>query len=79
MYAYQNGILVNTYNSFPTNALVTYSNWGQFIGKVKRDYNQYTNEAFFTGNIAQVSIYNKALTAAEVEQNFNALRTRFGI
>jgi len=32
-----------------------------------------------SGNIAQVSIYNKALTASEIEQNFNALRGRFGI
>jgi hypothetical protein len=31
------------------------------------------------GNIAQVQIYNKALTASEVQQNFNALRGRFGI
>ena len=31
------------------------------------------------GNIAQVSIYNKALSAAEVAQNFNALRGRYGI
>jgi hypothetical protein len=32
-----------------------------------------------TGNIAQASIYNRALSAAEVAQNFNAQRTRFGI
>ena len=32
-----------------------------------------------TGNIAQVSIYNRALTASEISQNFNALRGRFGI
>jgi len=31
------------------------------------------------GNIAQVSIYNRALSAAEVSQNFNALRGRYGI
>ena len=31
------------------------------------------------GNISQVSIYNRALTAAEISQNFNALRGRFGI
>ena len=34
---------------------------------------------FITGNIAQVSIYNRALTAAEVQQNFNALKSRFGL
>lgn len=33
----------------------------------------------FTGNISQVSIYNRALSAAEIQQNFNALRGRFGI
>jgi hypothetical protein len=33
----------------------------------------------FTGSIPQVSIYNRALSAAEVSQNFNALRGRFGI
>jgi prepilin-type N-terminal cleavage/methylation domain-containing protein len=33
----------------------------------------------FAGNIAQVSIYNRALTAEEVQQNFNATRNKFGI
>jgi hypothetical protein len=33
----------------------------------------------FNGRIAQTQIYNRALTAAEVSQNFNALRGRFGI
>lgn len=31
------------------------------------------------GFISQVSIYNRALTAAEISQNFNATRSRFGI
>jgi hypothetical protein len=34
---------------------------------------------FFQGSIAQVSIYNKDLTAAEIQQNFQALRGRYGI
>jgi len=29
------------------------------------------------GNIAQVSIYSRALTASEIQQNFNALRSRY--
>lgn len=33
----------------------------------------------FNGKISQVSIYNRALTAQEVSQNFNATRARFGI
>jgi hypothetical protein len=31
------------------------------------------------GNIAQVSIYNRALTAQEIQQNFNATKLRFGL
>jgi len=34
---------------------------------------------FYNGNIAQVSIYNRALTAQEVQQNFNATKSRFGL
>ena len=34
---------------------------------------------FGKGNISQVSIYNRALTASEIQQNYNALRGRFGI
>ena len=33
----------------------------------------------FTGRIPQVSMYNRTLSAAEVSQNFNALRGRYGI
>ena len=33
----------------------------------------------WSGNIPQVSVYNRALSAAEISQNFNALRGRYGI
>jgi hypothetical protein len=33
----------------------------------------------FQGNISQVSIYNRALTAQEIQQNFNATRSRFSV
>jgi hypothetical protein len=33
----------------------------------------------FIGNIYHVALYNRALTADEVEQNFNALRGRYGV
>jgi hypothetical protein len=35
--------------------------------------------AYMQGNIYNCSIYNRALTATEVSQNFNALRGRYGI
>ena len=49
------------------------SNASYAIGNVSSNY---TGEPFF-GNIAQVSIYNRALSAAEVIQNYNALKGRF--
>lgn len=33
----------------------------------------------FNGNIAQALLYNRALTASEIEQNFNAIKGRFGL
>jgi hypothetical protein len=33
----------------------------------------------YTGRISTCSVYNRALTDAEIQQNFNALRGRFGV
>tara|TARA_S200002703_G_scaffold144261_2_gene137823 strand:- start:5576 stop:6295 length:720 start_codon:yes stop_codon:yes gene_type:complete len=33
----------------------------------------------YNGQVAAVKVYNRALTASEIQQNFNALRGRFGI
>ena len=33
---------------------------------------------YFTGNISNVVIYNRSLTAAEILQNYNATKSRFG-
>jgi sialidase-1 len=38
-----------------------------------------TNANFFNGSISTVAVYNRALSAAEIQQNFNALRGRYGI
>jgi hypothetical protein len=40
--------------------------------------NQFNGD-FFNGNISQVQIYNRALSATEVMQNFNAMRERYNI
>jgi hypothetical protein len=34
---------------------------------------------YFPGHVYSVQLYNRALTASEIEQNFEALRGRFGI
>jgi alpha-tubulin suppressor-like RCC1 family protein len=33
----------------------------------------------FSGNLASVQVYNRALSSTEISQNFNALRGRFGV
>jgi len=47
----------------------------QYVGKYGSASNQYP----FSGSIAVSKVYNRALTAAEVLQNFNAIRGRYGI
>ena len=37
------------------------------------------NSVFYSGNISQVQIYNRALSATEVLQNYNGLKSRFGL
>jgi hypothetical protein len=44
-----------------------------YIGK-----NASGNEPF-EGRLSNIKVYNKSLTASEIQQNFNALRGRFGI
>jgi hypothetical protein len=34
---------------------------------------------YFGGNIAQASIYNRVLSAAEISQNYNATKGRYGL
>jgi hypothetical protein len=54
------------------------------VGNVTNTYNLVLgNESDashpFNGNISQASIYNRALSASEISQNFLAMRARFGI
>jgi len=71
-----------------TNASM-YINGALVSGPTAKTWNTIANNAqvgrqtngseYWNGNIAQVSIYNRAITAAEIQQNFNALRGRYGI
>jgi hypothetical protein len=71
-----NGALVSSlsqatiYTSASTNRL----GLGAAIGRSSD-----TPIAFLNGNTAQVSLYNRALTATEITQNYNALKGRFSI
>jgi hypothetical protein len=37
------------------------------------------NNETWNGNIANIKVYNRALSASEVQQNYNALKGRFGL
>lgn len=67
--AYRNGVLFGTSASTRTFTEGTLT-----LGKGAINASEH-----FTGNISMVSLYSRALAAAEVSQNFNATRGRFGI
>ena len=74
---YINGLLINSANiqslgsiSIPEAELT--------IGNLGRGSYGVDNE-FFNGKLSNVQIYNKILTSQEVQQNFIATRSRFGI
>lgn len=68
---YGNGIINTTSGTVSSTALDTTNLMiARFIGG--GGYN-------FKGNIGLIQIYNRALSASEISQNFNATRARFGI
>ncbi len=54
------------------------STYYYFVG-AGREGNRNLGTDVFSGNISNFSFYNKALSGAEVKQNYNALRGRYGI
>jgi hypothetical protein len=74
---YQDNILVDTKDISPIVSQNFQLNRPLRIGSYNTTDNEPVN--WYNGNISQVSIYNRALSAAEVAQNFNATRGRFGI
>ena len=66
---YENGVLkaTNDYTGVGTSAATNALTIGQ------------GSDTYFPGKLYRVSLYNKPLTALEVQQNFNAVRGRFGI
>lgn len=66
----------STYNNVFSGQQVNYPGYYFTIGD---GYNHPTSWYPFNGDVAIVRIYNKTLSLAEVRQNFNANRKRFGI
>ena len=70
IYWYVNGVLDNTY-ALPATPKST--NWPIGLGRWDPSYDAY----YFTGKILNSKIYNKALSAAEIQQNYQAEQYRF--
>lgn len=74
VYFYINGSLSSTGTGFAAKNATPDSGNDRRIGR------QTTNTAYdFNGQISNFKIYNKALTSAEVLQNFNATRKTYGV
>lgn len=70
-------MFVNTVQQSATNSISgTLNISGTLAINIAR---QTTGTVYFNGKIPIVRVYNKALTAQEIQQNFTALRGRFGI
>jgi len=60
-----------------TTATNTTSHPSTVLDDIKIAQDEIVGDRWFKGNIASAQIYNKALTAAEITQNYNAMRKRF--
>jgi hypothetical protein len=71
-----NGSLVNTSLAFESQLTLSGSGISNNVPLTlgTREFGGYYN-----GNISQVSIYNRALTAKEILQNYNATKKRYGL
>jgi hypothetical protein len=70
MLSYINGVLVN---SNPYTGSINDFTSNNFLVGASAGY------GVFKGNIATTFLYNRALSTTEVQQNFNALRGRYGL
>jgi hypothetical protein len=61
-----------------TSAINTVSHTSTTLDDIKIGQEDFGGR-FFTGNIATAMIYNRALSADEISQNFNALSGRYGL
>jgi len=71
---YVNGVFDKSASSFTNSTPVSASN-AISLGWIRDDGASYSMDA----SIGNIMIYNRALTASEVSQNYNALRGRFNI
>lgn len=68
-----------TYNLY-TNSSLSLNTTGVDVSLTQYNLGRRADGFWYSkGNISQASIYNRALSAAEIQQNYNALRNRYGL
>ena len=73
---YKNGVDLGSPTTYTGTWQVSGASISNFdLGRIRNDVASFA----YSGNISTVKIYNRALSATEVLQNYNATKTRFGL
>jgi len=75
---YLNGYEISVHPTFRTSYVST-SSLDEDLGRNFRIGTRYTTSTQWTGLFGPIHIYERALSAEEIYQNFNATRERFGV
>lgn len=75
---YDNGSMKFYLNGIEYNTAISEGNHGS-NGTFTIGSNQNGVGNFYSGNIAQVSVYNRVLSTEEIQQNFNADKLKYGL
>jgi len=70
---YKNGILAGTFSNPTVATTLTLIGIGAFMTSTT------VGNYYFKGSIGSVRVYNRALSADEILQNYNATKGRFGL
>lgn len=62
-----------------TGTLTNNTNRGYTLGRVAFETNVPADYTQYSGNLGVFQMYNRSLSTSEIQQNFNALRVRYGI
>ena len=75
-------VMSNTQHTFYTNG-INHRTDSMIDNFTTNNFGEQANDTsypdFFKGRVGNIQIYNRALSESEIQQNFNALRGRFGI
>jgi hypothetical protein len=69
---YRNSIFQSS-TSFPSNYNINSPISSDYVGRYQ------SSSGFLNGNISKIQYYNRALTAKEIKQNYNATKKRYGL